>query len=255
MPMRGRSSARHHRGMTDDSRTAGKPASRPSTASRAPLTRADWLIPLGLILLTLVPALGGALRLSDLAGGEVTADNARFFAAPLPVVVHILASVPYCLLGAFQFAPGLRRRRPHWHRNSGRVLVLLGLASALTGIWMTLFYQPMPEMDGTALYLIRLLVGTAMALALVLAYIAVRGRDIPRHRAWMIRAYALGQGAGTQVFTHLPWTLTLSDPSEFGHALAMGGGWAINIIAAEWIIRRPGVSVRSRRPGTPKSPR
>ena len=40
-----------------------------------------------------------------------------------------------------------------------------------------------------------------MAASIVLGFTAIRRRDIAAHRAWMIRAYALGLGAGTQVFT------------------------------------------------------
>jgi uncharacterized membrane protein len=44
-----------------------------------------------------------------------------------------------------------------------------------------------------------------MALSLCLGVAAIRRRDISRHRAWMLRAYALGLGTGTQVVTLLPW--------------------------------------------------
>src|SRR3712207_3568786 len=92
--------------------------------------RSGWHIPVLLILLSLVPAAFGAVRLAELAGGaEITAANARFFAMPLPVVLHILVVIPYSIVGAFQFAPGFRRRRRGWHRAAGRVLVALGLVA------------------------------------------------------------------------------------------------------------------------------
>ena len=52
-------------------------------------------MPAGLIALSLVPIAAGAMRLAELASGaEITPENARFFAAPLPVVVHILSNSP-----------------------------------------------------------------------------------------------------------------------------------------------------------------
>ncbi len=103
---------------------------------------------------------------------------------------------------------------------------------------MTVFYD-LPEIDdGLFLTAQRLVFGAAMALALVLALVAVRRRDIARHRAWMIRGYAIGQGAGTQVLTHLPWVLFLGAPGELTRALLMGAGWAVNLAVAEVIIRR-----------------
>jgi uncharacterized membrane protein len=208
--------------------------------------KSDWLIITGLIALSLAPVAGGAVRLVELGGGaEVTPDNARFFAAPLPVVLHIVSSVVFCVLGAFQFAPGFRRRNPDWHRMAGRILVPCGLVSALTGLWMTQahppasFTGPLPaSYDGPFLYAIRLFAGSAMACSLVLGVTAVLRRDLPRHRAWMIRGYAIGLGAGTQAFTHLPWFLFPDIRGETARALCMAAGWAINLAVAEWLIAR-----------------
>jgi hypothetical protein len=45
-------------------------------------------------------------------------------------------------------------------------------------------------------------------------------------------------GAGTQVLTHLPWFLLVGQPRETARAVLMGAGWIINLVVAEWIIRR-----------------
>jgi uncharacterized membrane protein len=208
-------------------------------------TRRDWLIPAGLIALSLVPAIAGTVRLTQLAGGAaVTAENARFFAAPLPVVVHILVVIPFCIVGAFQFAPAFRRRRRGWHRAAGRILAPLGLIAALTGLWMAHFY-PWPEGDGEALYILRLVVGSGMFASILLGLNAIRRREYATHGAWMMRGYALGIGAGTQVLTHLPWFVLFGKPGELPRLLLMGAGWAINLGVAEWVIRRERVRLRA----------
>jgi uncharacterized membrane protein len=200
--------------------------------------KSDWLIPAGLITLSLIPAAVGTLRIAQLGwGAQITPDNARFFAAPWPVVLHIAGALIFCVLGAFQFSASLRRRKPGWHRAAGRVLIPCGLVAALAGLWMTQFY-PSVEFDGPWLYTIRLLVGSAMALFLCLGVAAIRRRDIPRHRAWMMRSYALGMGAGTQVITHLPWFLFPGIQGELARTLFMGAAWAINVAVAEWLISR-----------------
>ena len=54
----------------------------------------------------------------------------------------------------------------------------------------------------------------------------------------MMRAYAIGLGAGTQVLTLLAGELIAGPPSELSRALLMGAGWVINLAVAEWAIRR-----------------
>lgn len=197
-----------------------------------------WLVPAGLLLLSAVPLVMGALRLGQLAGGgPVTEASARFFASPLPVSLHILGASMYAVLGAFQFAPGLRQRFPRWHRRAGWLVVPSGLAAALTGLWMAHFY-PWPAGDGPVLYAMRLLFGSWMTLALILAVRAIFARDFAAHGAWMGRAYAVGLGAGTQVLTALTWLVLVGTSDELARNIIMGSGWIVNLLVAEWVIRR-----------------
>ncbi|MGK3997713.1 DUF2306 domain-containing protein [Sorangium sp. So ce1024] len=203
-----------------------------------PSTTRGWLVPAALIALGAVPVAAGAHRLLELgAGAEITQDNARFFAAPLPVVLHIVSVSVYAVLGAFQFSSGFRRRRPRWHRTAGWALVPAGLIAAASGLWMQAYHE-LPESDGDALAVLRLLVGSAMSTSLVLGVVALFRRDFVRHGAWMLRGYAIGMGAGTQVLTVAPWALLVGPPDAGEKALLMGAGWAINVAVAEWIIQR-----------------
>ena len=233
---------------TDEGAATAQRASAPTSKRTASSTRADWLIPLALIVLSAVPFMAGVVRLVALAGGaEITPENARFFQAPLPVVLHILSATLFCILGAFQFAPWFRRRRPGWHRVAGRLLVLCGLAAGLSGLWMTLFYPLSPHLQGELLYGFRLLFGSAMVLSVALGLWSILRRETARHRAWMMRGYALGQGAGTQALTFLLWSLVLGTPSALTGELLMGASWAINLALAEWIIRRGSSKGRQKR--------
>lgn len=195
--------------------------------------RSSWLIPAALILLALVPVVAGAARLSDLATASPTAETTRFHAAPLPVVLHILGATVYALIGAFQFSPA---RHTRWHRIAGRIAFPMGLIAAISGIWMTLTY-PWANADGEAVYAARLIFGTGMALSLILGVTSAVKRNIPAHKAWMLRAYAIGMGAGTQVLTHLPWFLLVGQPTEGPRTVLMIAAWVLNLAVAEWIIR------------------
>jgi hypothetical protein len=78
-----------------------------------------------------------------------------------------------------------------------------------------------------------------MVVSIILGFAAIiRGRDVMAHRAWMMRAYAIGLGAGTQVLTGMVESFVVSQPSALSTALAQGAGWVINLIVAEWAIRR-----------------
>src|SRR5512141_3017262 len=83
--------------------------------TKAPARRrgaAAWLVPAALILLSIIPLAGGVFRLNQLASGAgITPANARFFASPLPVVLHIVGASVFALLGAFQFVTRFRNRR------------------------------------------------------------------------------------------------------------------------------------------------
>lgn len=215
-------------------RTTGIPQKNRSTKRKS---KVIWLVT-GLILLSVIPLIMGALRLNELArGAEITPANARFFASPLPVVSHIVGSGVYALLGAFQFVSRFWRRGTGWHRWAGRVLVPFGLLVGLSGIWMTLFY-PRPESASDLLFALRLFFGSGMVLSIVLGFIEIRRGNILRHRAWMTRAYAIGMGAGTQVLTGMVGALVFGKPNEFENALLMGAAWVINLGVAEWSIRR-----------------
>lgn len=202
--------------------------------------RARWLVPGALILLSLVPVVAGAVRLTDLLGGQRTPDNMRFFDSPVPVLIHIPAVTVYLVLGAFQFVPSLRRGqrgRLSWHRIAGRTLVPAGLLAALSGLWMAVFYD-LPPLDGPLLLALRLVFGSAMVAFIVLGFIAVRRRNYVRHSEWMSRAYAIGIAQGTIVVVTVPWILLIGPVDELTRALLIGASWVISLLVAEFFIYR-----------------
>lgn len=226
---------------------SAKPSTSPGPTGRpSPRREPSWAVPAALILLSLIPVIAGASRMTELAGGAaITPQNARFFASPVPVVVHIVSVTIYSLLGAFQFVPALRGRSG-WHRVAGGILIPAGLFAALSGLWMSAFY-PLP--DGDTDVPVRLLFGSAMLVSIVLGVIALKNRDYVRHSAWMTRGYAIGVAAGTQALVILTWLLLLGTPDELTRALLMTAAWVINLAVAEYVIhRRAQLSARAHGP-------
>jgi uncharacterized membrane protein YozB (DUF420 family) len=203
------------------------------------LTMSDWKVPALLLVLSLVPTLGGIARFASMSGdAAVTPENARFVAAPVPIIIHVIAATLYSLLGAFQFSKGFRVRWPGFHRRAGRVLAVCGILAGLTGFWMAAFYPIPNALQGPLLRVVRLVVAAAMVASVVIAWSSILRRDVPRHEAFMIRAYALAQGAGTQALVLGPWMLLTGQGTGLPRDLMMTLTWAINIGVAELIIWR-----------------
>ena len=201
--------------------------------------KTDWKMPLALLAISAIPFAAGIARLAGLASNQVISSaNARFVAAPFPIVLHILSASLFSILGAFQFSSGIRQRSPTWHRVSGRLVVASGIFAAVSGLWMTVTYPIPPELQGGLLYAVRAFVSAAMLLSIYCAVAAITRRDIAAHRAWMIRAYALGQGAGMQVVVFLPWMLLIGKPNILQRDVLMSLAWLINLLVAEMAIQR-----------------
>ena len=205
------------------------------------IKKTEWLLLVGLLVLSFVPVVGGTFRLAELGLGntiEFLPINPRIESAPIPVVFHLVSSIAYCILGAFQFLPTLRKNHPLWHRVAGRLLVCAGVVSALSGLWMTHFYAFPAQLQGTLLYVVRVIVSVAMVIFIGVAVSSILKKRVIKHQAFMIRAYALGQGAGTQVLITLPWLLSVGEPEGFTREILMSAAWLVNIAVGEWVINK-----------------
>jgi len=201
------------------------------------LNKTEWLVIVGLLLLSFVPCVGGIIRLVELGFGiEIMPLNPRVISEPTPVVIHIAGSIPYCILGIFQFLPTLRIKFPKWHRKCGCLLILLGILAAMTGLWMTHFYEFPNTLQGPLLYWARLSVGFGMIASILIGIVAIIKKNITRHKASMTYAYAIAQGAGTQVIITLPWILTIGEPSGLLRDILMITAWLINLYVAHLIV-------------------
>lgn len=199
----------------------------------------NWLTPLLLLLLGSLNILFGALQidavlLQGAIGGEEFASP-QYLETPIPIMLHIVAGILFNLLGPLQFAPITWQRWSRWHRWSGRMLVGAGIIAGLTGVWMNHFF---PQYGGPLKYPGILIFGLGQVVTLVLALMAIRQGDVSRHRAWMMRAIAIGLGPATQRLIILPIFFILGGISDFAIGLLIWGGFLLNLIVVEWILSR-----------------
>ena len=204
------------------------------------LNRREWAFLALMVVYSFIPAVVGLLRIPELLGGPaIVPQNPRAVIDPVPIVLHILGSSLFCLVGTMQFLPSLRRHRPTLHRNLGRVVAAAGCVSALTGLWMTLVFAFPQALQGPLLYGVRIALSLSMFGFICWAVVAIRSRDLLGHSAAMLRAYAIGQGASTQtVLFIIAMAVSDFEPMGFSRDVLMVTGWAINIAFAEILIRR-----------------
>ncbi len=196
-----------------------------------------WPVPAALLSFALLLIVTSSMRVFEIAGGPIeTADNARFLVMPLQIYLHGGGGIVYLILGAFQFSQPLRARFPKWHRWSGRVAVLAGAIAALSALWMTETFPETPTGNPHEVYGLRILFGLGWLSFLALGLKSALQRDIANHRAWMMRAYAIGVGGSTTALLLAPWFLAYGAPSPKVFALATGGAWVINLIVVQRIL-------------------
>lgn len=204
------------------------------------LTRLEWTLLIIISIYSFIPTFGGLFRILELATGTVIApSNPRALANPFPIVAHILASFVFCIVGALQFLPSIRRHRPATHRANGLVVLIAGCISAATGLWLTHFYAFPTELQGSLLYSVRMFLGFSMIGLIGWAVIAIRSRNIFGHSSALLRAYAIGQGASTQTFLGIGW-IVISGTEAMGpiRDVMMVSAWTFNLLIAEILVRK-----------------
>ena len=194
------------------------------------------VVPLVLFLISGMTILFASVQAVQIPTGTLPAENARISTAPISHFAHVIGGIVFGVLGPIQFGRVLARKFGRLHRIMGRVFVLAGACLALSSLSLLWAF---PTAAGDLVNIGRLVFGIALAIALGIAMQAIRARDIPRHRDWMIRAYAIGMGATLVSVAFLPiFLITGTPPSGLMSDVIFIGSWAACIVFAEWIIRR-----------------
>jgi uncharacterized membrane protein len=200
----------------------------------------SWVAP-ALWMLASLGLLSGVARLiitgNALVTGVAPADpgDIHYINHPWLTLLHVLPGMIFLLLGPLQFMKGLRQRKPQLHRLLGRVALVSGLLAGTTALAMNLLFPPV---GGLAKNIAMYVFSGGLIGSLLLAFKCMKMRDIASHRAWMIRAYAIGLAISTMRFFFIPWFFVYGMPSELVIGLGVWGGFVINLLVAEWILRR-----------------
>lgn len=157
--------------------------------------------------------------------------------------IHISCGGLALLIGWAQFSERLRVKRMKLHRSIGKVYVLAVLFSSLAGLFIALFA------DGGMISVFGFgLLALCWLYTDVKGYMAIRQLNIPQHRRWMIRSYALAFAAVT-LRIYLPLsTAVFHLPFLPAYRTISWLCWIPNLFIAEGLIRR--AAIGPERPAT-----
>jgi uncharacterized membrane protein len=167
-------------------------------------------------------------------------SDSHFSQYIVPLRLHIAGGIGALLAGPWQFSERLRKRALNLHRWLGRFyLVEVALASVAGFAMATVSQEGMATHFGFgALAVLWFLSGFE-------AYRMARKRDIPAHRDWMIRNFALSLAAVT-LRVYLPLMMLLLHWSFRQSYITVSWlCWVPNLLLAEWLVRRRSLLVRS----------
>ncbi len=191
---------------------------------------------LALALCTCIPVLTALVHVFQIPTGTYPKDSARLAIAPISWFAHVLAGAAFGITGPVQFVRALSHRFGALHRVSGRIFVLSGAILGFSGLSLLaqVASQRTPLAD-----IARGVFGLALLIALTLSMAAIRNRDFLRHRAWAIRAYAIGMGLGAVALVFFPiYLITGQPPSGLASDILFVSSWALTIAFAEVLIRQ-----------------
>ncbi len=204
------------------------------------MLRLSITIPATLFFFSFVTILIALMQAVQIPFGALPSESARLATEPVSHFAHAFGGAVFGLIGPIQFGRVLAGKYGRLHRLMGRVFVISGAAlsmSSITLIWSFSDSHSLLVTGG------RFVCGVALGIALICAILAIRRRNITKHRDWMIRAYALGIGATAVSMVFIPiYAITGEPPMGVLADIIFMGSWALCVGLAEYIIRR----IRSR---------
>lgn len=149
---------------------------------------------------------------------------------PTLFYAHVVIAPFALLVGVWQFLPVTRRSS--YHRWAGRLYVVCVALASIAGFIIAMTTEAGP-FAGAGFMILAVLWFVATAKA----YFLVRAGSFAAHRVWMIRSYALTCAAITLRII-LPIGIVLGAGFTKSYIAAAWGSWIINLLIAEWILRR-----------------
>ena len=168
---------------------------------------------------------------------DIDRFDRRFGHHPVLALLHVVPGGVFLALAPFQFVSALRRRYVAVHRWSGRILIVAAVVSVLSSFYFGLLIPFGGAGEAVAIAVF----GGVFLLAIGRAFVAIRRRQIARHREWMIRAFAIAIGISSVRVMGAVLDVALT-PAGLGpdtlFVLSIWTGWLLTACGAEAWIRQ-----------------
>jgi len=148
----------------------------------------------------------------------------------LPLSMHLAGGSLALATGAWQLNVRLRSRHPSIHRWIGRVYLIAVLVGGLGAVVLAPGSQ-----EGVVTHWGFGLLAIAWLGTTVVAYRAIRRRDLAAHRRWMLRSYALTFAAVT-LRIYLPLSQVLGLPFGPSYQVISWLCWVPNLLLVERFV-------------------
>ena len=167
----------------------------------------------------------------------------RYVDHPWRGYLHIAPGVVYLLGAPLQLGRRFRTKHDDVHRRLGRGLLTCALVSGLFAILFGVPFSWGRAAEATA----AVVFGTWFLTCLLLAFRAIRDDNVPQHRRWMIRAFAVGVGIGTiriwvGIFEGIEQGMsggtTPAAPDHTMFGVAFWLAFTMHVAIGEWWLRR-----------------
>lgn len=183
----------------------------------------------------LIPPQTRVSIVSQFAGQKYASTQLSAFAQnPLLIDFHALAGILFASLVPVQLWNGLRQKRPAIHRMSGWSFIVTSWVLAISGVAVSYAYA----FAGRAAVIPNIISASAMISFTVAALMSAKRRHFDLHRAWMLRAAAIGLGIALSRI-YLPILVQFFHlPSDQAMAQVFWLGSGTNLFLTELWLRR-----------------
>jgi uncharacterized membrane protein len=154
-------------------------------------------------------------------------------------LLHIIAGSIFLLAAPIQVSSYIRKHSIGLHRWCGRITILISLAAGVSALILSIPFAFTGKASTSAVTFF----GVLFVIALIKAFVAIRQKNVQKHREWMIRAICIGLGISVVRIVGAIVILITRVPTFELLGAAFWLGWLISIMGGEVYLRHSRVQV------------